>query len=65
MRIYTLIIDHKHGTNIYNFLNEKEMQAELYSYVLENWYEEDGDITKLSEDEAINGYCAHSCANIC
>ena len=56
MKIYTLIIDHRHGTNVYNFLSEAEMNASLYSYVQENWYHEKINIGDLSRDEAIETY---------
>lgn len=56
MKIYTLIIDHRHGTNVYNFLSEAEMNAALYAYVKETWYEEDGNIATLSHDEAIDRF---------
>ena len=56
MKIFTLVIDHRDGTDIYNFLSEAEMNAALYGYVKDNWYEDDGDIDALSLDEAIATY---------
>jgi hypothetical protein len=55
MRIYTLVIDHRHGTSIYNFLSESEMHAALYAYVRENWTDEE-DIDELLREEAIERY---------
>jgi len=56
MNIYTLVIDHRHGTSICSCLSEAEMDARLYAYVKENWYEDDGDIGDLSREEAIETY---------
>ena len=56
MKVFTLIIDHRYGTNIHNFLSESEMYVALYNYVRENWYEEDGNINDLSNEEAVDKY---------
>lgn len=55
MRLYTLVIDHRHGTNIYNFLSESEMNEALYTYVKENWQDDDN-IEELDRAEAIERY---------
>ncbi len=56
MKIYTLVIDHRHGTDIYNFLSEAEMNDQLYAYVKDRWHEEDGSIDAVSRGEAIESY---------
>lgn len=56
MIIYTLIIDHRHGTNIFNFLSEAERDAALYEHVRDSWHDDDGALEPLSPAQAIAQY---------
>lgn len=55
MKIYTLIINDKYGTNIFNFMTEDELNAELFSYVEARWCGE-RDISGFNQEEAIEQY---------
>ena len=55
MKIYTLVIDHRHGTNIQTFLSEEDMYETLHAYVKENWFDVE-DISSFSREDAIEAY---------
>ena len=49
MRLYTCVITHRHGTDIYNELDPKRLTERLYEYVVSNWDE----ILSVGEDREV------------
>lgn len=60
MRIYTLTINHKHGTDTVSFTKKRLLDKYLYAYV-KNWWESEIPHKTMPKDkeEAIKQYFEH------
>lgn len=53
--VTVLIVNHKHGQNVWVCENRKVADQELYDYVVDNWDDEEGPVPKDIQ-EAIDEY---------